>query len=157
MTAIRDFTVTRFAFARDRIIGDSQVSIAECHVGALELHCDDGRTGLGFFLNLFHPLPDRAELERVFRVEALPGLVGRPPAGLIHRVGRPRGGNNRALSFGFGEAIDQALWDLAAKQAGLPLFRYLGGTSPRVRAYASGLDFHLSDAQYVSFFRQAKA
>lgn len=157
MTSIKGFTITRFAFARDRMIGDSQVGITECHVGALELHCDDGLTGLGFFLNLFHPLPDRAELERAFRVEALPGLLGKPPAGLIHRVGRPRGGNNRALSFGFGEAIDQALWDIAAKQAGLPLYRYLGGTNPRVRAYASGLDFHLSDAHYVSFFRQAKA
>jgi len=157
MTEIRDITITRFAFARDRIIGDSQVKIAECHVGALEIHCDDGLTGLGFFLNLFHPLPDRAELDRVFRLEALPGLLGKPPAGLIHRVARPRGGANRALSFGFGEAIDQALWDIAAKQAGLPLYRYLGGTNPRVRAYASGLDFHLSDAHYLEFFRQARA
>jgi len=157
MAGIRDFSITRFAFARDRILGDSQVRIDECHVGALELHCDDGHTGLGFFLNLFHPLPDRAELERAFRVEALPGLFGKPPAGLVHRVARPRGGNNRALGHGFGEAIDQALWDIAAKQAGMPLYRYLGGASPRVRAYASGLDFHLSDAQYVEFFRQARA
>ena len=87
----------------------------------------------------------------------MPGLRGEPPAGLIHRIGRPRGGNNRAIPHNFGEAIDQALWDLAAQQAGLPLYRYLGGKSPRVQAYASGLDFHLSDADYVKFFRQAKA
>jgi L-alanine-DL-glutamate epimerase-like enolase superfamily enzyme len=133
------------------------VHISECHCAALELVCNDGTTGLGFLLSLFHPLPDCSEIERAFRLEALPGLLGKPPAGLIHRVSRPRGGNNRALSLGFGEATDQALWDLAAKQAGLPLYRYLGGTNPRVRAYASGLDFHLSDAQYVAFFRQAKA
>ncbi|MBV8494980.1 MAG: hypothetical protein JO162_16050, partial [Alphaproteobacteria bacterium] len=83
-------------------------------------------------------LGDRDELIRVFRTEALPGLVDQPPAGLIHRVLRPRGGNNRALPHGFGEAIDQALWDLAAQQAGLPLWRYLGGIGPSVRAYASG-------------------
>ena len=154
---ISAFRITRFAFPRDRVIGDSQVRIAECHVAALELIADDGTTGLGFLLNLFHPLPDRAELERVFRIECFPGLLGQPPAGLIHRVTRPRGGNNRATSYGFGEAIDQALWDLAAKQAGLPLYRYLGGISPRVRAYASGLDFNLSDDDYVSFFRQARA
>ena len=157
MTEIIDFRITRFAFKRDRVIGDSQVAISECHVGALELLCDDGLSGLGFFLNLFHPLPDRVELERAFRQEALPGLRGLPPAGLIHRVSRPRGGNNRALSYGFGEAIDQALWDLAAKQVGLPLYRYLGGTSPRVRAYASGLDFNLSDADYSKFFAGARA
>jgi L-alanine-DL-glutamate epimerase-like enolase superfamily enzyme len=37
------------------------------------------------------------------------------------------------------------------------LYRYLGGTVPRVRAYASGLDFHLSDADFVAFFGQARA
>ena len=157
MTAIKDFTITRFAFARDRAIGDSQVRAEFCYAGVLELRTDSGLTGTGFFLNLFYPLPDRAELERVFRTEAFPGLRGQPPLGMIHRVLRPRGGNTRALPHGFGEAIDQALWDLAAQQAGLPLYRFLGGTDPRVRAYASGLDFHLSDAQYVQFFRQAHA
>jgi L-alanine-DL-glutamate epimerase-like enolase superfamily enzyme len=157
MTVIKDFSLTRFAFRRDRIIGDSQVRVDTCNVAALELHTDNGLTGLGFSLNLFHPFPDRSELERVFRAEALPGLLGQPPAGLIHRLSRPRGGNNRALSHGFGEAIDQALWDLAAKQAGLPLYRYLGGTNQRVRAYASGLDFHLTDDEYSRFFAQAKA
>ena len=154
---IDDFSITRFAFPRDRMIGDSQVAIGTCNAGVLELRSDDGHTGTGFFLNLFHPLPDRAELERSFRTEAFPGLRAQPPAGLIHRLTRPRGGNNRPLPHGFGEAIDQALWDLAAQQAGLPLYRYLGGTDPRVRAYASGLDFNLSDAHYVSLFQQAKA
>lgn len=36
-------------------------------------------------------------------------------------------------------AIDQALWDMAARRAGVPLWRLLGGTVPRVRVYASGL------------------
>ncbi|MBC7436807.1 MAG: mandelate racemase/muconate lactonizing enzyme family protein [Bdellovibrionales bacterium] len=41
-------------------------------------------------------------------------------------------------------AIDQALWDLAARRAGVPLWKLLAGTdanaaSPRVRVYASGL------------------
>lgn len=157
MSEIAGFTITRFAFARDRQIGDSQVSIGECHVGALELHTQSGLTGTGYFLNLFHPLPDQTELARVFALEAFPGLHHQHPAGLIHRVTRPRGGNNRPLSHGFGEAIEQALWDLAAQQAGLPLYRYLGGSDPRMRAYASGLDFNLSDDQYVRFFRQARA
>lgn len=39
----------------------------------------------------------------------------------------------RALS-----AIDIALWDRNARAAGLPLHKYLGGRSGRVKAYASG-------------------
>ncbi len=37
-------------------------------------------------------------------------------------------------------AIDVALWDLASKRAGRPLWRYLGGYDPRVPAYAGGID-----------------
>src|SRR6266542_4418640 len=100
---VAEFRITRFQFARDRVIGDSQVR----------------------------------------------GLDGQPPAGLIHRVSRPRGGNQRGFTLPFHEALQQALWDLAAKEANLPLWRYLGGSRDRVEAYASGLDFHLSDDAFV--------
>ena len=46
-----------------------------------------------------------------------------------------------------------ALWDLAAKQAGLPLHRLLGSRRDRVRAYASGLDFHLTDDEFERVLR----
>jgi D-galactarolactone cycloisomerase len=36
--------------------------------------------------------------------------------------------------------IDIALWDLLAKRANSPLWRMLGGTSPRMRVYASGIN-----------------
>ena len=36
--------------------------------------------------------------------------------------------------------IDIALWDLLSRQAKMPLWRLLGGTSPDVRVYASGLN-----------------
>ncbi len=71
-----------------------------------------------------------------------PLLVG-GDAGLIERhwaamfqdgllVGR-RGALLRAIS-----AVDIALWDLAGKQTGRPLFRLLGGYRDEVPAYASG-------------------
>ena len=36
--------------------------------------------------------------------------------------------------------VDIALWDLEARRAQQPLWRFLGGTSPRVKVYASGLN-----------------
>lgn len=151
------FRLTRFQFRRDRVIGDSQVRFAFANIAALELIADDGTVGLGFLSSLAHVLPSLAEIERLFRLEAWPGIEGMAPAGVIHRLARPRGGNWRAMSLNFGEAINQAMWDLAAKQAGLPLYRMLGGTDPRVRAYASGLDYHLSDTDFTRLFGQAAA
>lgn len=154
---LSEFRITRFQFARDRVIGDSQVLIDAINVAALELIADDGKSGLGFIQALFHPLPGHDEIVRVFEEEAWPGLVGQPPASLVHRVNRPRGGNQRAFSLPFYEAIQVALWDLAAKQVDLPLHRFLGSRRSRVRAYASGLDFHLNDSDFEAFFRRADA
>jgi len=36
-------------------------------------------------------------------------------------------------------AVDQALWDMAARRAGVPLWKHLGGASGKVRVYASGI------------------
>ncbi|MCY3907089.1 MAG: mandelate racemase/muconate lactonizing enzyme family protein [Anaerolineaceae bacterium] len=49
-------------------------------------------------------------------------------------------------------ALDLALWDLKAKANDEPLWRTLGASSPRVRAYASGLDSPLSDDELHAFY-----
>ena len=152
---IAEFRITRFQFARDRVIGDSQVRADAANVAALELIDEKGRVGLGFIQTLFHPLPSQAEIARVFEDEAWPGLVGQPPLGLVHRVNRPRGGNQRAYTLPFHEALQVALWDLAAKQVDMPLHQLLGSRRTKVRAYASGLDFHLSDSEFESLFAHA--
>lgn len=154
---VADFRITRFQYARDRVIGDSQVRIEDMHVATLELIADSGEVGLGFILSLFHPLPDQVEIERVFRTEAWEGIEGQPPAALVHRVSRPRGGNQRAFSIPFHEALQLALWDLTAKEVGLPLHQLLGSRRNRVEAYASGLDYHLTDDEFVTFFAHADA
>lgn len=154
---IAEFRITRFQYARDRVIGDSQVQIADLNLATIELIADTGEVGLGFLQALAFPLPDLAEIERIFREEAWPGLEGQPPAALIHRVSRPRGGNQRAFSLPFGEALQLATWDLAAKQVGLPLHRMLGSRRDRVEAYASGLDYHMTDDEFSSFFAHANS
>ena len=154
---IETYRITRFQFKRDRVIGDSQVSADEVYVAALELTDTNGNTGLGFMQSLFTPLPDQAELERIFAQEIWHGLEGRLPVSLVHAVARQRGGNRRMPGIPVNEALQVALWDLFAKQQDLPLWRVLGAQRQKVRAYASGLDFHLSDSAFTELFGKANA
>jgi L-alanine-DL-glutamate epimerase-like enolase superfamily enzyme len=154
---IADYRISRFQFRRDRTIGDSQVRTDSVNVAALELIADTGATGLGFIQSLFSPLPDEAEITRVFAAEAWPQLEGKFPLSLVNRVKRPRGGNDRPYGLPLHEALQVALWDLAAKSAGLPLYRLLGAERDRVRAYASGLDYHLTDDDFAALFAHAES
>jgi L-alanine-DL-glutamate epimerase-like enolase superfamily enzyme len=154
LTPIASFQLTRIAYPRSRIIGDSQVRSSMHWIGVLELVDQDGRIGVGFFGALFAPLPPLSELNRAFEAESWPGLNGQLPAILTQRVTRPRGGNIRGNLFG--QAVDQAIWDLHAQQLGLPLARLLGASRDRVPAYASGLEFHLPTDQACAFFAAAK-
>jgi L-alanine-DL-glutamate epimerase-like enolase superfamily enzyme len=86
---------------------------------------------------------------------AIEGADPREAAGLwirmndwLHKAGN-RGEGNAALS-----AIDIALWDLKAKIAGQPVWRLLGARQGRVKAYASGLDYCLSDEELFAFYRR---
>jgi L-alanine-DL-glutamate epimerase-like enolase superfamily enzyme len=154
---IVDFRITRFQFARDRVIGDSQVRADDVHLATLELIGERGAVGLGFLQSLFHPLPAEAEIERVFREECWPKLQGTQVEALAHAVRRPRGGNIRKLTLPFEEALQHAVWDLFAKSVGMPLWQLLGAERRDVAAYASGLDFHLSDDEFQELFSQADA
>ena len=154
-TQIVDFRFTRFQFARDRTIGDSQISSDEIQLAALELIGADGTVGLGFIYSVVTSLPNEAEISRVFGLEAWPELEGQSAAALAHRQLMRRGGNRRKMSLPFEEAIQQAVWDLYAKASGMPLWQLLGGTKKKIRVYASGLDFHLSDDDYCNLFARA--
>ena len=154
-TQIVDFRITRFQFARDRLIGDSQVQADDVHVAAIELIDASGRVGLGFMQSLFSPLPAETEMERIFLAEIWPAIEGETAAALCHRVTRPRGGNTRRLSLPIEEALQQAAWDIFAKSLGQPLWAVLGARRDHVPAYASGLDFHLADDAFQSLFAQA--
>ena len=108
--------------------------------------------------------------------EGLTGVsFGNPVArGLIHEKGKlligrdPRGvrglwkrlvdsvfkGGNEGLVNDAISALDIALWDLKAKINGEPLWKTLGASTHRVKAYASGIDMPLSDEELRSFYER---
>ena len=136
------FRITRFQFARDRMIGDSQVAHGrrQCSSARADCRRRPGRARL-------HPDAVRSRCPTRPRSSASSGRRSGPiskaswRSPLANRVSRPRGGNQRASSLPFREAIQVALWDLAAKQAGLPLHRLLGSRATGSRPMPAGSTF----------------
>jgi galactonate dehydratase len=99
----------------------------------LEVATDDGRSGFGECTLSAHEAALAAEVaqldrdlrgEDAFARNRLAHLIAHAPGGLVRHT---------AIS-----ALDQALWDLAAQAAGVPLVRALGGAvRPDVRLYAN--------------------
>ena len=111
----------------------------------VRVRCDDGSEGLGYTYTVGKT--GGPAIRSLLRNDVVPLLEGEDPRGIeslwqkmwwgLHYVGR--GG---IVSFAM-SAVDVALWDLKAIQAGEPLWRFLGGNDNRVRAYAGGIDLQL--------------
>ncbi|MGA0275181.1 MAG: mandelate racemase/muconate lactonizing enzyme family protein [Dehalococcoidia bacterium] len=87
-----------------------------------------------------------------------PVLEGKDPRGVIglwkemSDVGF-KGGVEGSM-YGAMCALDSAMWDIKAKDAGQPLWKFLGASEPRVKAYASGLDMGMTDDELVEFYTE---
>lgn len=102
----------------------------------------DGREGVGYTYTV-NDIGSGAIL-RLLQDDLCPLMVGEDPREIdrlwqkmwwhAHFCGR--GG---IVAFAMA-AIDIALWDLAGKRSGEPLWRLLGGHTRQVRAYAGGID-----------------
>jgi L-alanine-DL-glutamate epimerase-like enolase superfamily enzyme len=111
------------------------------HSVIVEVTTDDGRSGIGECW-CFDAAPDA--LVAFLASEVVPRLVG---ADALDRAGIAAGlADTATLSARHGimasalSGVDIALWDLAARAEGVPLWRLIGGGEGdgRVRVYASG-------------------
>jgi L-alanine-DL-glutamate epimerase-like enolase superfamily enzyme len=110
----------------------------------------DGVEGVGYTYTVNH---GGAAVHVMIERYLAPLLTGRDPDATeqlwqeswwaLHYAGR--GGHaTSAIS-----AIDIALWDLKARRAGLPLWRYFGGYDPKVPVYAGGIDLEFGIEQLL--------
>jgi L-alanine-DL-glutamate epimerase-like enolase superfamily enzyme len=88
-------------------------------------------------------------------------LVGKDPRGVLGHwntmVDYVFKGGNRGAATSAIAALDVALWDLKARINDEPLWKTLGASSNRVRAYASGIDYPLSDEKIQAFYESLAA
>jgi len=111
----------------------------------LRVSASDGAWGWGEVFSNFPQVgaEHRARLVTSLFVPLLQGLAADDPGAVNTRLEQ----RTRLMAIQCGEpgpfaqitgAIDQALWDMAARRAGVALWKHLGGTN-RVRVYASGI------------------
>ncbi len=150
---IHEYLLHRVQFELPRPIGNGPTKYKQFQVTILELTTHGGRTGLGFEFQPGTATPALPQLKSQFETNAWPGLKGRHPAALAMQIHPPARAGGGVLAH----AVETALWDLMAKSCELPLYRLLGGTSPRVRVCGSTLDFPLDDTGFrerLNSFRQ---
>jgi L-alanine-DL-glutamate epimerase-like enolase superfamily enzyme len=158
---ISTFELWRLELPAGRVIGDWSCHFDTLDALAICLKTNRGLCGWGFAQTVsagvfnkpapwITPMPSLADFQQDFERDFWPSIEGRSPFQLKMR--RPR------LFSGYSFlplALRIAFWDLMAKIVAMPLYQLLGATPDRsrVRAYASGLDFPLSEEDAVELFK----
>ncbi len=103
----------------------------------VKIYTDEGPTGLGEAFPTGKARTTEAALHEYER-----WLVGKDPTHILHHWQAYYVGSRYPLgaaTMGALSAVEQALWDIAGKSCGLPVYKMLGGpTRERIRLYASG-------------------
>jgi L-alanine-DL-glutamate epimerase-like enolase superfamily enzyme len=122
--------------------GDTFHRVTHIEYCFAEVTSDAGLKGLGFTHtsgvggSTIRHLIDRELGPLVIGMEAAPRPVWHAAWHHIRDLG---GGGFTTMALA---AIDIALWDLVAQEAGKPLVDYLGRVRPSIRAYASGINLN---------------
>jgi L-alanine-DL-glutamate epimerase-like enolase superfamily enzyme len=138
-----------YEFTAGRALGDANLPTGSDRANgmAVFLDTDEGLTGC------ITASPGARGMVHSLAESLLLGQDPRGVRGLWKRmVDAVFKGGNRGQVTGAISALDIALWDLKAKINGEPLWRTLGASVPRVKAYASGIDMNLTDDEIIQFY-----
>ena len=112
----------------------------------VQVQTDEGLTGIGEATTEYHEMAVKAQIES----ELKPRILGMDPTDVerIWQLGfRDFWWKRGVVHTSAISGVDQALWDIAGKAAGQPVFKLLGGrVRDRVRCYARG-DLGLSSLE----------
>jgi L-alanine-DL-glutamate epimerase-like enolase superfamily enzyme len=127
--------VTSFGVMRDRPMVLVRAEDGDGVVGWGEAWCNFPSVGAEHRVRIVNEILAPLVVQRTFAgpAEAYDVLTARTEI-LALQSGEP-GPFAQAIA-----GVDIALWDIAARRAGLPLWRFLGGRSPTIAVYASGLN-----------------
>jgi len=142
---ITDFKITYWEGEAERAIGDANGPYGSKRLPGsfLEIYTDENITGYALIGNSY--------VEKLFPI--LEGKDPRSVVGIWKEMNDLvfKGGNEGERCDAI-SAIDLALWDLKAKIADQPLWKLLGSSTNRVKAYASGIDLNLTDDEIFKFY-----
>jgi L-alanine-DL-glutamate epimerase-like enolase superfamily enzyme len=147
---VTGFRTQSYHFRMNRRLGDANGPIGSDRSSGsfLFVDTDEGVTGVS--------LGGGSAVRRFERL-----IAGEDPRGVVGLwkkmcdfafKGGVEGADRAAIS-----SIDIALWDLKAKINGEPLWRTLGASRGRVKAYASGIDMPLDDAELADLYGRLAA
>lgn len=162
MSRLAAFELYRVEAPLGRMIGDNSCAYDRLLVVALCLKSANGREGWGYAevqaLGHFtrdapwiRQLQGRVALSKLFADTWWAQLKDRD----VNETALPRK-SYRSPEPALDSAVNLALWDLMAQEAGMPLYRFLGGprARPFCKTYGSPLDFPLTDADTVALIQR---
>jgi L-alanine-DL-glutamate epimerase-like enolase superfamily enzyme len=142
MAVIKTIATAHYRLPLPFVLSDStHGDISHFELITVRLRDDQGVEGVGYTYTVGH---GGGAVVRLLANDLAPLLEGQDPERIgklwqtmwwaIHFGGR---GGQASLAI---SAVDIALWDMAARRAGRPLWRHLGGFDAAVPCYAGGID-----------------
>mgnify|MGYP001171721637 FL=1 len=135
---ITDVTLQNFLWERDKSIRNGKYTYTHSTLFLLNIHTDEGITGIGFGLSPSSGMMNVANgLLEYFK----PVLIGKDPFNyrrIWDELWQPKLVGRRGITTRFISWVDIAVWDVIGKKTGKSLHKLLGGFRDRVPAYIAG-------------------